>query len=116
MAALSTLNGSTLSFSASVHFCLGVSGVTGPVESVIVWKSGITPNMRLSLRGDTAAAETGSARGTSAKSVGASVCAAQPMAAQRATTGATWAVRITGCQGAMETAVVTLSLETAPKG
>src|SRR6185369_4651487 len=72
--------------------------------------------MRLPFRGDLAAAETGSACGTSAKSGGVSVCSTQPRAAQRANTGATWAGRITGCQGAVGTAVVTLSLETAPKG
>ena len=63
--------------------------------------------MRLSLRGDATAA---------GESVGESVCAKQPIATQRARTGVTLTARITECQGASRTAVVTLSSETAPKG
>ena len=71
--------------------------------------------MRFSLRAGAAGAETGKTGEASAESVGARVCATQPIAVQRATTSATWALRIT-LSGRVGNAVVTLSLETTPKG
>src|SRR4051812_36616660 len=101
MAALTTLNGSTVSRSASDHFSFAVSGFTPSGDSVTVWKSGITPKMRLSLIWAEPAGETGiSGAGASSESLGDWGWPKQTEAAQSARRVATWTLENTHQYGA----------------